>query len=185
MEAWQSLKKQEALWHVDKDGKFWFEPGDKAEAESPAHGNVFYKLSSPSCESVLLEAPAAVIAIGLASTDPSSMTEAEKRDKFLQPDESGRLVVKQEDLNATLELWTTSVTDKDGNFENDIGIPGSSDVCVRPEGCDRPSEGRKYKKGETIVSPSSNFYGKFLLIAFLTLKQRHTYGNRRLRCKRH
>ena len=85
MDAWQSIEKEEALRHLDKDGKFWFEPGDKAEL--PDHGNVFYKLlpHSPSCDSVLLEAPAAVIAIGLASKNPSSMTEAEKRDRVLQP----------------------------------------------------------------------------------------------------
>jgi hypothetical protein len=61
-----------------------------------------------------------------------------------------------------IALYDQFYTDKDGNFEYDVGIPGSSSVCLRPEGC-----APKYAKGETIVSPSWNTYGPFLLIAFL------------------
>jgi len=67
-----------------------------------------------------------------------------------------------------LVLYSSFYTDKDGNFENDIGAPSSSSVCMRPEGCDMTAlHLPRYKKGETIVSPPMNFYGKFLLIAFL------------------
>ena len=65
-------------------------------------------------------------------------------------------------------LSTWFDTDKDGTFETDIGIPGSAFKCTEPDGCgDRIAYQSKYKKGETIVSPPANFYGEFLLIAFL------------------
>jgi hypothetical protein len=67
-----------------------------------------------------------------------------------------------------LALYSSFYTDKDGNFEYDVGIPSSSTVCLRPEGCDMTaSRIPKYKEGETIVSPPMNTYGPFLLIALL------------------
>jgi len=67
-----------------------------------------------------------------------------------------------------LRLFTWFDTDKDGTFETDIGIPSGAFKCMEPDGCgDRVAYQSKYKKGETIVSPPHNFYGKFLLIAFL------------------
>jgi hypothetical protein len=67
-----------------------------------------------------------------------------------------------------LSLFTWFDTGKDGTFEADMGVPSSVYKCTEPDGCgDRIADQSKYKKGETIISPPQNFYGKFLLIAFL------------------
>jgi|HubBroStandDraft_1064217.scaffolds.fasta_scaffold332972_1 hypothetical protein len=67
-----------------------------------------------------------------------------------------------------LALYDSFHADKDGNFEYEAGIPGSSSVCMRPEGCERSyPEHRKYKKGEIMFFPPSNVFGNFLLVAFL------------------
>jgi hypothetical protein len=67
-----------------------------------------------------------------------------------------------------LSLSTWFDADKDGTFKTDIGIPSSTFKCTEPDGCgDRIAHQSKYKQGEIIISPPHNFYGKYLLIAFL------------------